>query len=396
MRRLVAVALVGIACAQPGMPPGGPPDIAAPQIVRITPDSGAVSVRPKEVLFQFDEVVAERPPSVTSLSDLFLISPRDGVPDASWHRDAIGVRPSHGWRANTPYTVIMLRGLADIRGNVRNVGATTFFSTGATVPHTRITGAVFDWVAGTPASGALVEALVPPDTIHPFVGVVDSLGRFAIDHLPPRQYAVRAYLDRNRNLSVEPSEPWDSATVNLADSARLSLLIFVHDTLPPRIREVHQSDSVTLRVAFDRPIDPTQTLTAANFAVFGPDSVPLPIVRVGAPAPDTTARPARAEPPIRNQPAPPRGQAPAPRDTTPPPVMPKPSPISEVEVKLQRQLIAKTNYRVRAIGIRGLLGRSGDSERVYSVPAPPPPAPSSKPAATPTTPPSSSPPPKDG
>lgn len=403
LRRLIAVALVGLACAQPGMPPGGPPDVAAPQIVRITPDSGAVSVRPKEVLFQFDEVVAERPPSVTSLSDLFLISPRDGVPDASWHRDAVGVRPTHGWRANTPYTVIMLRGLADIRGNVRNAGATTFFSTGGVVPHTRISGVVFDWVAGTPASGALVEALVPPDTVHPFVGVVDSSGRFAIEHLPATRYTVRAYIDRNRNLSIDPSEPYDSTIVNLTDSARLTFLIFVHDTLPPRIREVRQMDSVTLRVAFDHPIDPSQTLTTANLAVLGPDSAPLTITRVGPPAPDTTTARPRPQPPLRNQPTPPRGQPPVQRDTTPPPVMPKPSPASEVEVKLQRPLVAKASYRVRATGIRGLLGRSGDSERVYSVPAPPPAAPTPVRAGSPTTlpgtpppttPPPSKPPPK--
>lgn len=390
LRRLIAVALVGLACAQPGMPPGGPPDIAAPQIVRITPDSGAVSVRPKEVLFQFDEVVAERPPSATSLSDLFLISPRDGVPDASWHRDAVGVRPTHGWRANTPYTVILMRGLADIRGNVRNTGATTFFSTGGAVPHTRISGAVFDWVAGTPANGALVEALVPPDTIHPYVGLVDSAGRFSIEHLPPRQYTVRAYLDRNRNLSIDPSEAFDTTIVNLADSVRLNMLIFVHDTIAPRIREVRQVDSTTLRVVFDKPIDPTQTLAVANFAVVRPDSAPLPIARVGPPAIDTTAPPARppAAPAVRPQPAPPRGQAPLARDTTPPPVMPKPSPLNEVEIKLQRPLVAKTAYRIRAIGIRGLLGRSGDSERTYTVPAPPPTLPTPTPApARPSTPP---------
>ena len=372
------------------MPPGGPPDVAAPQIVSITPDSGSVSVKPKEVLFKFDEVVSERPPSATSLSDLFVISPRDGVPDASWHRDAVGVRPTHGWRANTPYTVILLRGLADIRGNVRNTGATTFFSTGAIVPHTRIAGVVFDWIAGTPANGALVEALVPPDTVHPYVGVVDSLGRFAIDHLPARQYTVRAYLDRNRNLSIDPSEPFDSTIVTLTDSARVTLLIFVHDTMPPRLRDVRQIDSTTLRVTFDRPIDPSQKLAVGNFAVIGPDSTAIPIVRAGAPAPDTTA-PARAPAPVRTQPTPPRGQAPVQRDTTPPPAMPKPSPISEVELKLQRPLVAKTVYRIRAIGIRGLLGRSGDSERTYTVPAPPTPAPT-KASATPPPAPATAPP----
>ncbi|HKR10100.1 MAG TPA: Ig-like domain-containing protein, partial [Gemmatimonadaceae bacterium] len=385
MRRLIAVALVGIACAQPGMPPGGPPDIAAPQIIGITPDSGAVGVKPKEVLFKFDEVVAERPPSATSLSDLFLISPRDGVPDASWHRDVVGVKPTHGWRANTPYTVILMGGLADIRGNVRNIGASTFFSTGTAVPHTRISGAVFDWVAGTPASGALIEALIPPDTIHPYVALVDSAGRFAIDHLPPTQYTLRAYLDRNKNLSIDPSEPWDSTNVKLTDSARVDFLIFVHDTLPPRLTDVRSEDSVTIRVRFDRPIDPTQTLTTANFAVIGPDSAAVPIQRVGPPPVDTSAaaRPAVPPPaPVRN-PGVVRGQPPAaPRDTTPRPKMAKPSPTSEVQIKLQRQLLPKTAYHVRAIGIRGLLGRTGDSERVYTVPAAPP-APTTPPAKPP-------------
>ena len=393
MRRLIAVALVGLACAQPGMPPGGPPDIAAPQIIGIIPDSGTVGVRPKEVVFKFDEVVAERPPSTTSLSDLFLISPRDGVPDASWHRDAIGVRPTHGWRPNTPYTVILMRGVADIRGNVRNTGATTFFSTGTVIPQTRISGAVFDWVAGTPAAGALVEALVPPDTVHPYVGLVDSTGRFAIVHLPATRYTLRAYLDRNKNLSVDPSEPWDSTVVNLTDSARVDLLIFVHDTLPPRIRDVRAIDSTTLRVTFDRALDPTQALTTANFAVVGPDSVAVPIQRVGPPPKDTTPAAARPPAPARAPGAPTRpggivrGQAPAaPVDTTPPPVMPRPSPISEVEIKMQRPLVPKTAYHVRAIGIRGLLGRSGDSERVYTIPAPPPPAPTTAPATPPPRP----------
>jgi hypothetical protein len=246
---------------------------------------------------------------------------------------------------------------------------------------------VFDWVAGTPATGALVEAVVPPDTLHPYVAVVDSTGRFAIVHLPATRYMLRAYLDRNKNLSVDPSEPWDSTVVTLTDSARVNFLLFVHDTLPPRIRDVRAVDSTTLRLTFDRPLDPTQTLTPTNFAVVGPDSVAVPIQRAGPPPRDTT-QPTPPAAPVRSPGAPARGgivrgQAAAqPIDTTPPPVMAKPSPVSEVEIKMHRPLAQKTPYRVRAIGIRGLLGRAGDSERVYTLPAPPPAAPT-KPPSTP-------------
>ena len=355
--------------------------MAAPQIVAIIPDSGSVGVKPKEVIFRFDEVVMEKPASVTTLADLFLISPRDGVPDVSWHRDAIVVKPSRGWRPNTPYTVIMMRGLADIRGNVRNTGATTFFSTGPTIPRTRITGQAFDWVTGAPAGGALVESFVQPDSIHPYVALADSGGAFTLEHLPMARYTVRAYLDRNKDMGIDPSEPWDSVSVNLADSARIELLLFVHDTAPPRLREVAAVDSQTLRLTFDKPMDPAQTISAANFAIVGPDSVPVPIASANPEPRDTIGR--AAVPPPR------AGVRPR-TDTTAAPkrVMSRPTAISTAIIKLQRPLTPKTVYRVRAIGIRNLLGRTGNSDRPFTAPAPPAPPPA-KPAATPAAPPPS-------
>lgn len=379
------------------MPPGGPPDVAAPQIVSIAPDSGAVGVKPKEVVFHFDEVVSERPPATASLADLFMISPRDGVPDVSWHRDAITVKPAHGWRRNTPYTVIMRGGLSDLRGNVRNTGASTFFSTGSTIPHTRLSGTAFDWVAGRPAIGALVEAFVPPDTLHPYVALVDSSGRFTVEHIPPARYTLRAYLDRNKNLSIDPSEPWDSVSVSLSDSARTELLVFTHDTAPPRIHDIVAIDSLRLRVSFDRPIDPAQTISAANFAVIGPppDSASVPITSAGPPAADTISKAAlpEARPPATTPGRPAR--LPKPDSTAPPkPVMSRPSPISSAVIQLRRPLAPKTSYVVRAIGIRGLLGATGNSERVFTSAAPPTPSatPTVKPSTTPTSPPASPPP----
>jgi hypothetical protein len=387
LRRLTAALLLALGCASPGMPPGGPPDAAAPQILAIVPDTGTVGIAPKEVIFRFDEVVSERPAGATTLDDIFLISPRDGTPEASWHRQAIGVRPRRGWRPNTAYTVIMLRGISDLRGNVRNTGASTFFSTGKTVPRTRLTGRVFDWVAGIPGVGAMVESFVKPDSLRPYVALVDSSGAFAIEHLPPGSYTVRAYLDRNRNLGIDPSEPWDSVAVNVTDSVSTTILMFVHDTVPPRIRDLLLLDSVSLRVFFDKPVAPTQTLSAANFAVIGPDSAPVPIVSVGAALKDTAVKPVNAPiaaPPPRAavaRPAPPRDTT-----TAVKPVMPRPSPITEIVITLRRPLAPSRTYRVRAIGIRGLLGHTGDSERPIAIPAPPP-QPTVKPAVTPTPPP---------
>lgn len=346
--------------------------MAAPEILGIAPDSGRIGVAPREVVFRFNEVVNERPPSVTNVADLFLISPRDGTPRVSWNRDEIAVKPRRGWRPNTTYTVTMLPGLSDIRGNVRNTGASTFFSTGPTVSRTRITGRLFDWVSGSPVAGALVEAFVPPDSTHAYVALTDAGGSFALERLPPGSYVVRGFIDRNKNRGIDPGEAWDSVSVTLADSSRVELLAFTRDSVAPRIRDVANVDSVSLRFVFDRPVDPTQQLSPANFAVIGPDSAAVPIVSVSAAARDTSAASARpgaagispvqaARPPV-----------PVRRDTVTAAAaaMSEPRPVGEVVIRLARPLTPGATYRLRSLRLRGLTGVLGDSERSYLAPMP--------------------------
>ncbi|HEV7836700.1 MAG TPA: hypothetical protein VGO75_01430, partial [Gemmatimonadaceae bacterium] len=212
----------------------------------------------------------------------------------------------------------------------------------------------------------------------------DSSGAFTLERLPPAQYSLRAFVDRNKNHSFDVGEPWDSVSVNLTDSASATLLTFAHDTLPPRIRDLVQLDSTSLRVVFDRPVNPAQTLSAANFAVIGPDSASIPIVRVGTALKDTSQK---VNPALGVVPTP--AVTPQPRRdtaTVTKPQMPRPSPITETVITLGRPLAPRTTYRVRAIGIRGLLGVTGDSERPITIPAPQP-APTATPSGAPPTPP---------
>ncbi|HWL39412.1 MAG TPA: Ig-like domain-containing protein [Gemmatimonadaceae bacterium] len=392
MRRLTVALFLTAACASPGMPPGGPPDVAAPEILSIVPDSGRTGVSPRAVVFRFDEVVSERPPSATNIADLFLISPRDGAPRVSWDRDAIAVRPRRAWRSNTAYTVTMLGGISDIRGNVRNRGASTFFSTGPTLPRTRISGQLFDWVSGSVAASAMVESFVAPDSSHAWVGVSDSSGRFSLEHVPPGRYLVRGFVDRNRNRGIDPGEAWDSVSVALTDSSAIELFLFAHDSVAPRIRDLTSVDSVTLRAQFDRPVDPAQQLSPANFAVVGPDSVAVPIVSAFAPAVDTSAVAPAAVAPTAGVPARPPARSPvgARRDTAVAQVaMSRPRPITQVVIRLARPLTPGATYRVRALGLRGLTGVTGDSERTHVAPAaaPPPAADTTARPVSPATPP---------
>ena len=339
MRKLTLL-LVLAACASPGIPPGGPIDNTAPVLLGVVPDSGRARVSPPAVIFHFDEVVSERPPAATSLDQLFLISPRDGAPSVDWKRKDLTVRPRKGWRANTTYVVTMLPGIADLRGNVRNAGARTVFSTGTSLATRSISGKVWNWLTGTPAAGAYVEAVQLPDSIR-YVAVADSTGLFRVDHLPPGDFLVRAVLDENRNRGIDPRESWDSASVRVADSTVLSLFAIARDSLAPVIATVTADDSVTLRIAFATPLDAASLPGPDAISVRAADSVRIPVVAVTVAPPETIAGAA----------APPR---------QPPPRI--------ILVRLASPLRAGADYRVSISRVTGLSRTSAPALKIFRMP----------------------------
>ena len=343
MRKLIGcLALAG--CASQGAPPGGPPDAEAPVLVAVTPDSGSVSVKRDAAVFRFDEVVSERPANATTLGDLFVISPRQGAPKVSWHRSEVAVKPRRGWLPNTTYTVTMLPGIADLRGNVRNTGASTFFSTGAAVDKSTISGRVYDLLTGSPVNGALVEARSGNDTTVSWLARADTGGAFSLSHLPPRAFSLRAYVDKNKNFGADPDEPADTASAALTESASLDFFVAVSDSAAPRLASAAATDSLTLSVAFDRPADSASAVNSANYILSASDSTTVAIRSVAAPARDT----ARKRPPAARK-----------------------LPVGGVTITLAAPLSSKKVYRLRAAGVRGMLGQSAPSEMAITSPATP-------------------------
>jgi len=414
---VVALALGAGGCAEIGHgPPGGPEDHAPPKLLKVTPDTGTLHVKPKEVVFRFDEVVSERPSGANNLEGLVVLSPSDGVPRVSWHRQAITVRPRKGFRANTAYSVTLLPGMADLRGNVLKSAATTYFSTGGDIPRTALRGIVFDWVAGKPAPHAFVQAFQRSDTNFSWIATTDSVGRFEIRAFPAGTYFVRALLDANNNRTLDPREPFDTLVAAVADSARVELLAFVHDSLGPRIDRLAVDDSVTLRVDFDQPYEPTRPVTAAQFVLLRADSSRVPIIALLTDSALTAEKDAaakargdsvqRANPPrnaadsarartmpsaapnasVPNAPRPAGQAVPLPsrrgaqsagaaaRDTTPLPKPSRPSPVGRVIIRLGAPLAPASSYRLRATDVWGLSGAPRTSDRVFTTPKPAPPA----------------------
>jgi hypothetical protein len=408
--RLLALCVVA-ACASPGMPPGGPPDDAEPQIVRVTPDTNAVNVRAPAVLIHFDEVISERPAAqtgqsgVVDLAGIVRLSPSDGRDEVTWRRTAIEIRPRRGFRPNTAYRVTLLPGVVDLRGNAKRSGTEIVFSTGASIPDGTVRGVFFDWAAGRHVPGARVELFLGTDSSFRWVSAADSLGRFSVRDLAPGTYQLRAWTDANNDRVRGIREVSDTATVVLTDSASVELYGFVRDTIAPRLEAAEAIDSTGLRLRFDRaiPLDWDATgafelLTADSTAVAF-DSPLMPITRYDSlarvlrAATDTvtadsvladTAAQAAAD---TADPSAVRAEGREAADTLSDstrraPAFGRVKPETVWAARLRAPL-APGLYRIRVTGAPGLNGASARVEREYRVR--PPTAPATPPAPADTT-----------
>lgn len=402
MRRLTALVLaasaaLALACASAGAPRGALERKTPPVITSITPDSGTLDAKVKQVEFKFDEVVSDRPSGQSAeLDQLFLISPRDGSPNVSWHRSRITVKPRSGFRANTTYRVTMLPGIADLQGNVMKEGATILFSTGGAFPAYGIVGRVFDWTAQAPAKGAYVEAVLTTDTTLVYVTATDSLGQFDVGPFPAGTYLVRALIDANNNHARDAKEKWDSTTIAVTTARpNIELDAIERDSAPPAIMNITAADSVDLRVQFDKAISPRANLSPALFRLERADSsvVPIQSVQFAAAfdraktvadsikrAADDSARAAR-DTARRVPPAVPPAGAPGGARAAPPPPKPR-SPAPEATIILTvaaGNRLTPGSYRLSVHDLPNLVGRAvaPDSVRPRGFTIAPPPKPDS-------------------
>ncbi len=394
MRRLIflAACLALGACAQQGFPPGGPPDKIPPKLLKTTPDSNARNFSDKEVDFQYDEVLTERPTGASSLDALVLISPRDGAPRVGWHRSRISVRGHKNWKPNTTYVVTVLPGIADLRGNSDKTGYELVFSTGPEIAAQTISGIVFDWPAGHPAPLAIVEAVSHPDSTV-YIARADSVGHFAIPHMPPGSFTVFGWVDANNNHDRDPHELQDSAMVTLKDTASVELLAFIHDSIGPHIVTVEVRDSVTVHASFDKPVDPNQKLDSTTIVIRAADSsvVPTKVIvsarEVDKRRVDSTAKAdsirARTDTAFRRQYL---AQHRVSADTVQRNSMrraaalaamlpSKPIPVTDLLITMSAPLKTGAQYKIESHDIHNLMGVAANSFRSFDVPKPAPPPP---------------------
>jgi hypothetical protein len=401
-----AAALGGaaLACAYQGDPPGGPPRTTPPRLLSTEPESGAVlSSPPHTAQLFFDEVLSERISGPQpDVGGAVILSPVTGEVKVGWHRNRLTVEPKGGYLPGRVYRLQLLPVLSDLRQNRMRVGRTIVFSTGPAIPEGSLSGAIVDWAGNRAAAGALIEAVLLPDSL-PYRTLSDSAGSFTMAAVPPGAYLVYGVLDQNNNRRRDQREAFDTARVTLQDSAAVELYAFRHDTIGPRLRTVDLVDSVTLRITFDRPLDPSQTVDTSMVHVAPADDSTrtLPLLHIYTAAEfDSVTKAEAAERAARDT-----AQRAAPRDTTRErPAAPvdtamrrrggrpagaavgeritgaatkmlerRPAPTDNRIVRLASPLTPGSRYVVTAQDVRGLAGAVGPARAMpIRVPAPRP------------------------
>jgi len=376
-----------LACARIEPPPGGPPDPAPPRLIATRPDSFARLTGFKGVAeFRFDEVVSEggspnRGEGTGGLERLVILSPSSRVPEVSWRRNRITVRPREGWRPNRVYRVELLPGVTDLRNNRTEEGTVLTFSTGAPRPQTTLEGQVLDWSTSRPAPSALVIASLLPDSL-PYRGVTDSSGRFSLGPLPQGDYIVSGVLDQNNDHRQDPREAYGTARVARGKSAVGELWAFVHDTTAPRIQTVAVDDSVKATVTFTQKLDPRQRLGARDVILrLLPDSTPVAVSSIlPQPVDDSihgTRAPAEDSIAVRDSTAADssragRRLAPAPRGRAAEGPQPTRPPLYDrLVLRVPRPWTPGSRLALEVRGVKNVTGVAGNAVGVVAVPEKP-------------------------
>lgn len=400
LRRLGVWALLSTsalltACASTADPPGGPPDQDPPRLVGVSPDSGAVlETPPREVEIVFDEVVSERIAAQRpEISGAVILSPDTGVARVGWHRNRLTVKPHGGFRPGRVYRIELLPVIVDLRQNRVKDGRLIVFSTGPALPAATLRGTVVDWPAARAGVNALIEAVLLPDSL-PYRALTDSTGSFSVPALPAGSYLVYGTIDQDGNRRRGMREAYDTLRVTLGDTSTVELFAFVHDTTGPRIRTAGVVDSVTVRLVFDRPLDPTLAFDTTMVQVMPAEDTTqrlrvllvatqrtLDSLRAGEAAARAAADTSRRQqqpvpgPPIAAPGAPGAPAAPAqgtPRDSTTAMRMlaRRPAPTDTRLVRLAEPLTPESRYTIVVEGARSLSGIAATASAQLSVPRP--------------------------
>lgn len=191
-----------VACANMGMPKGGPKDKTPPAIIRSTPEQNQLNFKDNKVRITFNEFVVPE-----DLNEKFIVSPpTTKKPIFRTKGKTFIVDLNEKLLPNTTYSLDFKDGIVDNNEKNKYKNLRLAFSTGPDLDTLRIVGFVRDAFTLEPSKNCYVllykgssDTLIyktRPD----FVGKTNFQGFFAVTNLPAASYMIYAMSDIDNNL----------------------------------------------------------------------------------------------------------------------------------------------------------------------------------------------------
>ena len=245
---VLTMGLLLMACASIGSPEGGPRDYTPPQVVKSSPEPGAVNFKGNKVEITFDEIV-----NLKDQQKKVIISP---APKTQPLVRAVGKKLTVEFRdeleENTTYVIDFSNAIEDNNEGNQLDGYSFAFSTG-------------DEIDTLAVSGILLRAKDLEPMQHVLVGLHSNLDDTAFTHLPLER--VSRTNDRGM-FTIRNLKPGQYHVFALNDvdgdyrMARTEDIAFLDDIIVPSTSEYTSQDTV---FTFDRKVDTVMTATHTLF-----------------------------------------------------------------------------------------------------------------------------------
>lgn len=235
-------------CANRIPPTGGPKDTLSPVLQRSIPANQSTNYRGKLIVLTFDEWIKTE----GIYQELTITPPIEGF-KSKVVKNRLEITLDSALRQNTTYNFNFRESIKDItEGNVAKVDTLgsdlrIAFSTGDVLDSMRLDGEIRDPFTNKLFEQSLIALYREDDTLkitehkplYFTYGKKD--GQFSLENLPPGEYRVYAFVDKNNNLRYDEPEPitFIPEVVQFGDSLnylpQLKMLPTAEDHTPPLI-----------------------------------------------------------------------------------------------------------------------------------------------------------------
>ncbi|MCP4567501.1 MAG: hypothetical protein GY841_07980 [FCB group bacterium] len=255
-----------LGCAKSIAPPGGPIDRTPPEIIESIPVSGSVGISvDSSVIIEFSEAIHP----VSTPKAVFITPLQEKEPKIKVKGRFLSISFAQSLEKNRTYVINLNTDLRDAHNVALDQSVNIAFSTGPTIDIGSIAGTVFEKSKGKSGisvalfSTAPEEAGLPVDSLTPeYLTQSGEGGKYKFEYLPDGKYYPVAFIDGNKNRSIEPKRemiglPFSEVLIEPENRLLSGIDYRLHQVKEkyPTLRSVSINPDLLIKVRFNRELD---------------------------------------------------------------------------------------------------------------------------------------------